>query len=132
MRENIINVLKNSDKALDIYELQDRLNIDTVEETKEFSEELKKLEDEVIVYHSNKDKYMMLENSHLRKGVMRANKKGFLRQQNSYVCSALSVQLLYQRLWVLPISRKEQAYSQKKTDAGGDPWWGYCFTGYGT
>ena len=37
MRENIINVLKNSDKALDIYELQDRLNIDTVEETKEFS-----------------------------------------------------------------------------------------------
>ena len=77
MRENIINVLKNSDKALDIYELQDRLNIDTVEETKEFSEELKKLEDEVIVYHSNKDKYMMLENSHLRKGVMRANKKGF-------------------------------------------------------
>ena len=42
MRENIINVLKNSDKALDIYELQDRLNIDTVEETKEFSEELKK------------------------------------------------------------------------------------------
>lgn len=77
MRENIINVLKNSDKALDIYELQDRLNIDTVEETKEFSEELKKLEDEVIVYHSNKDKYMMLENSHLRKGIMRANKKGF-------------------------------------------------------
>ena len=60
MRENIINVLKNSDKALDIYELQDRLNIDTVEETKEFSEELKKLEDEVVVYHSNKDKYMML------------------------------------------------------------------------
>ena len=77
MRENIINVLKNSDKALDIYELQDRLNIDTVEETKEFSEEIKKLEDEVIVYHSNKDKYMMLENSHLRKGIMRANKKGF-------------------------------------------------------
>ena len=38
MRENIINVLKNSDKALDIYELQDRLNIDTVEETKELNQ----------------------------------------------------------------------------------------------
>ena len=77
MRESIINVLKNSDRALDIYELQDRVGVNSVEETKEFTEELRKLEDDVVVYHSNKDKYMMLENSHLRKGVMRANKKGF-------------------------------------------------------
>ena len=77
MREDIIRVLKNSDKALTIYELQDKLAIDTVEETTIFSEELRKLVDDVVVYHSNKDKYMMLENSHLRKGVMRANKKGF-------------------------------------------------------
>lgn len=77
MRESIINVLKNSDRALDIYELQDRVGVNSIEETKEFTEELRKLEDEVVVYHSNKDKYMMLENSHLRKGVMRANKKGF-------------------------------------------------------
>ena len=77
MRENIIKILTNSDKALTIYEIQDKLAIDTVEETKVFSEELRKLVDEVIVYHSNKDKYMMLDNSHLRKGVMRANKKGF-------------------------------------------------------
>ena len=77
MRESIINVLKDSDRALDIYELQDRVGVNSVEETKEFTEELRKLEDEVVVYHSNKDKYMMLENSHLRKGVMRANKKGF-------------------------------------------------------
>ena len=77
MRESIINILKNSDRALDIYELQDRVGVNSVEETKEFTDELRKLEDEVVIYHSNKDKYMMLENSHLRKGVMRANKKGF-------------------------------------------------------
>ena len=77
MRDNIINVLKNCDKAIDIYELQDLLEIKTVEDTEELNEELRKLEDEVIVYRSNKDKYMMLENSHLRKGIMRANKKGF-------------------------------------------------------
>lgn len=77
MREDIIRILKNSDRALSIYELQDMLAIDTVEETKIFSEELRKLVDDVVVYHSNKDKYMMLEKSHLRKGVMRANKKGF-------------------------------------------------------
>ena len=77
MRDNIMNVLKNADKALDVYELQDLLGIDTVEETTELMDELKKLEDEVIIYHSNKDKYMLLEDSHLKKGIMRANKKGF-------------------------------------------------------
>ena len=77
MRDDILNILKNSDRALDIYELQDMLHINDVNQAKELSDELRKLEDEVVVYHSNKDKYMMLEKSHLRKGVMRTNKKGF-------------------------------------------------------
>ena len=77
MRDNIINVLKNCDKAVDIYELQSLLGIETVEEANLLSEELRKLENEVIIYCSNKNKYMMLENSHLRKGIMRVNKKGF-------------------------------------------------------
>ena len=77
MREAILGVLENSDRALDSFELQDALNINSVEETTQLMEELRKLEDEVIIYHSNKDKYMMLDNSHLRKGVMRANKRGF-------------------------------------------------------
>ena len=33
MRDAILDVLKNSDKALDIYELQDMLNVSTVENT---------------------------------------------------------------------------------------------------
>lgn len=77
MRDDILNILKNSDKALDLYELHDMLHINTVEGAKELTDELRKLTDEVVVYHSNKDKYMMLEKSHLRKGVMRTNKKGF-------------------------------------------------------
>lgn len=77
MRDNIINILKNSDKALTIYELQELLEIKTVGDTAQLMEELRKLEEDVIIYHSNKDKYMLLENSHLRKGIMRANKKGF-------------------------------------------------------
>ena len=77
LREDIISVLKNSEKAIDIFELQDALNIKSVEEIQQLAQELEKLEDEVIIYHTNKDKYMLLENSHLRKGVMRANKKGF-------------------------------------------------------
>ena len=77
MRDDIINVLKNANKAIDIYEISDLLGIKSVEDTTKLSEELKKLEDEVIVYRSNKNKYMMLEDSHLKKGIMRVNKKGF-------------------------------------------------------
>jgi len=77
VRDNIINVLQNCDKAVDIYELQDLLQINSSNEILLLQEELKKLEDEVIIYHSNKDRYMMLEKSHLRKGLMRVNKKGF-------------------------------------------------------
>ena len=77
MRDDIINILKNSNKAIDIYEIQDLLNIKSVEDTTKLSEELRKLEDEVIIYRSNKNKYMMLEDSHLKKGIMRVNKKGF-------------------------------------------------------
>ena len=77
MRDNIINVLSNCDKAVDIYELQDLLDIHSTEETTELMEELHQLEDEVIIYCSHKNKYMMIEKSHLRKGLMRVNKKGF-------------------------------------------------------
>ena len=48
MRDDIIHVLKNSERALDIYELQDALEITKVEQTTEFLEELKKLEDDAI------------------------------------------------------------------------------------
>ena len=77
MRDDIINVLKNSKKALSIYELQDVLNLTDVKDVKALSDELRKMEEEVIIYCSNKGRYMMLEDSHLRKGVLRANKKGF-------------------------------------------------------
>ncbi|MBR3049074.1 MAG: ribonuclease R [Bacilli bacterium] len=77
MKDDIINILKNSDKALTIHELQDKLNLKEVEEVKELGDLLRELEDEVVIYHTNKDRYMMLEDSQVRKGKMRANKKGF-------------------------------------------------------
>ena len=77
MKDNIINILKNSDKALSVFEIEDLLGIKDAELTKELIQVLHELEEEVVVYHTNKDKYMMLENSHLRQGIMRANKKGF-------------------------------------------------------
>ncbi len=77
MKDKIINVLKNSDKALTIYELENLLGLDSVEQIQELQEVLTELEKKAIIYHSNKDKYMMLKDSHLKRGIMRANKKGF-------------------------------------------------------
>ena len=77
MKDDILNILSNSDKALDIIEIQNLLGLSSVDDLKKITSILNELEDEVIIYHSNKDKYMLLEKSHLRKGIMRANKKGF-------------------------------------------------------
>lgn len=77
MREDILELLGKSDGALSIYDIQDKLSLNTVDQVKELSEELRKLEEDVLIYHSNKNKYMLLEKSQLRKGLMRVNKKGF-------------------------------------------------------
>ena len=77
MKERILSILKESDKALSIAELDSALNLNTIEETKEFSDALRELEDSYEIYRSNKNRYMLLENSNLRKGILRMNKKGF-------------------------------------------------------
>ena len=77
MKERILSILKEADKALLIDELDSALNLNTIEETKEFSDALRELEDSYEIYRSNKNRYMLLENSNLRKGILRMNKKGF-------------------------------------------------------
>ena len=77
MKEKILSILKESDKALSINELDSALNLNTIEETKAFSDSLRELEDSYEIYRSNKNRYMLLENSNLRKGILRMNKKGF-------------------------------------------------------
>ena len=77
MKDEIVRVLKNSDGALSIYDIKDELELEEVSELEELSTALRELEDDCVIYHSNKDKYMLLENSHLRKGILRSNKKGF-------------------------------------------------------
>ena len=77
MKEKILSILEESDKALSIDELDNALNLNTIEETKEFSDALRELEDSYEIYRSNKNRYMLLENSNLRKGILRMNKKGF-------------------------------------------------------
>lgn len=77
MKDKIVGILKDSDKALIIYDLEDKLHLLDVDELQELQTCLSELEKDAVIYHSNKDKYMMLEDSHLKRGIMRANKKGF-------------------------------------------------------
>lgn len=77
MREDILQLLRTSDRALSIYDIQDKLHLKTAGEVRELQNMLQELEEEVLIYHSKKNKYMLLENSHLKKGIMRVNKKGF-------------------------------------------------------
>ena len=77
MKDEIIRVLKNSDRALSIYDIKDKLELEAINELEKLSTALRELGDDCVIYHSNKDKYMLLENSHLRKGILRANKRGF-------------------------------------------------------
>lgn len=73
----IIEILKNSDKALSANEINDLLGYTTVEELQSVLKELDSLEENLKVYHTNKDKYILFENSHLKTGKLIVNKKGY-------------------------------------------------------
>ena len=77
MKDKVLEILKKYNRALSFEEIDSVLNIKTVEETEELINALRELEEDVEIYHSNKDKYMLFEHSNLRKGIMRTNKKGF-------------------------------------------------------
>ena len=77
MKDNIINILKNNDKPLDAIEIKDALNLSNDKDLEELLKVLLELEEDNTIYHTKKDKYMLIEDSHLKKGLLRVNKKGF-------------------------------------------------------
>lgn len=77
MREKILDILKREKNALSITQISDILNLKTVEDLIDIQNTLSKLEEDFEVYRSNKDKYMLFNDSHLIKGRLTVNKKGF-------------------------------------------------------
>lgn len=77
MKDKILNVLKAQDKAFTAFELKDILGLDTTEEIKEMFSVLNELEGNLTIYHTNKDKYMAFEYSHLKKGKIAVSEKGY-------------------------------------------------------
>jgi len=77
MKERIIDLLTDV-TTLTIMELNDRLGLNTIDEYQRLQNILEELVREGIVYYSDKKKkYLLLENSHLVKGRLILNEKGF-------------------------------------------------------
>ena len=76
MNEKIIQLLTAKD-SLDVEEISSYLGIKTVDETKELMNSLNGLESDFTLYKSNKNKYMLFERCHLKKGILHVTKKGY-------------------------------------------------------
>ena len=76
MEEKIIEVLKKANKALSVIEINDLLGYTEIEELNILNQKLQVLSNNYAIYHSSKDKYLLFENSHLKKGILNVNKKG--------------------------------------------------------
>lgn len=77
MEETILEILKKENRAYSVSELEELLGINNVDGLKELLKTLNKMEDELVVYRSHKNKYMVFNNSHLKIGTLIGNKKGF-------------------------------------------------------
>ena len=77
MKERIIELL-NENTSLTIMEINDKLLLNTIEEYQRLENTLDELVSEGVLYYSErKNKYLLLENSHLVKGDLILNDKGF-------------------------------------------------------
>ena len=77
MKDKILNILKSEEKAFTIIELKDLLGLNTTEEIEDMLKILNELESNLSIYHTNKDKYVAFEYSHLKKGKISVSEKGF-------------------------------------------------------
>ena len=77
MQERILELLKKEHKAFSAEEINDFLGLKTAEELRGLLDELNKLESELKIYRTKKNRFMLFTNSHLKTGKFIANKKGF-------------------------------------------------------
>ena len=77
MKERILEILSEEERAYSIEDLEDILAIRSADELKDLLAVLRDLENSLKIYHTNKGNYMLFNNSHLRVGQLIGNKKGF-------------------------------------------------------
>ena len=77
MQDKIMEILSKENTAYTVDEIMDLLGLSSVDDLKALLKDLNELEDNLKIYRTKHDKYMMFNNSNLRVGTMIANKKGF-------------------------------------------------------
>ena len=77
MQDKIMEILGKENTAYTVDELMDLLGLSSVDDLKALLKDLNELEDNLKIYRTKHDKYMMFTNSNLRVGTMIANKRGF-------------------------------------------------------
>lgn len=78
MKEEIINILENIHDAKEAIEINDMLELTTVEEYRELEECLEELVQEFVLYRTKKDKYILIQNCPgFKMGRLTVNKKGY-------------------------------------------------------
>jgi ribonuclease R len=76
MGTKILEVLKTSERALSVYEISDILDLKNSNELRELQETLNNMVNEFSICLSKKGKYLLLENSHYKKGRFSMHRSG--------------------------------------------------------
>ena len=76
LEEKILEILKEENKALDVFELESALGLEKQELTN-LMKALNKLEEELKVYRTKKNNYMLFTNSNLKLGKLIMTTKGY-------------------------------------------------------
>ncbi|MFA5407203.1 MAG: ribonuclease R [Bacilli bacterium] len=82
MEQKVLEILTSNERPLTIYEIKDLLELKNSQELRELQDTLFNLEKDYKVYRSKKDRYLLFEKSHLKKGslsVIRSGRFGFVK-----------------------------------------------------
>ncbi len=77
MIDRILNLLNRRNKALSLLDFKLELHLSNDDDMQELLRCLEELEKDFKIYHTNKDRYLLFDNSSLKVGKLIANKKGF-------------------------------------------------------
>ena len=76
LEERIVELLKKEKKALNAFEIEELLELKK-EEFTELIKTLNQMEEQLKIYRTKKDNYMLFTNSHLKIGTLLVNKRGY-------------------------------------------------------
>lgn len=77
MKDKIIGLLKEKKVALSVHDISENLKIEGIDDFKELLKTLNEMEDSLEIYKTNKDNFMLFENSHLKVGKVISKKQGY-------------------------------------------------------